>query len=203
MRRWHHAERSAGKELKADWKSVKPNELEVKLPLQEAKPGAMTLWVTQSGVSQPQQISIQTFAEAGHFDGFAIHAGDAQGVLKGSRLDEVASLSIRNVVFMPGELSTRNGGDELPMVAQDAQAAASLKQERGIAAKVTLKDGRVRTADRLRGCAAPARDPDRQKHTTVVLQHGQQHPIGRRRRAAAGRDSHIRRAHAVADGICP
>jgi hypothetical protein len=132
----------AGKELKADWKSVKPNELEVKLPLQEAKPGAMTLLVTQYGVSQPQPISIQTFAEAGHFDGFAIHAGDTQGVLKGSRLDEVASLSIRNVVFVPGELS-RNGGDELPMVAQDAQAAAGLKQEHGIAAKVKLSDGRT------------------------------------------------------------
>src|SRR6202035_5746884 len=101
----------SGKELKVEWKSVKPNELEVKLPLQEAKPGPMTLWVTQYGVSQPQPISIQTFAEAGHFDDFAIHAGDAQGVLKGSRLDEVASLSIRNVVFVPGELS-RNGGDE-------------------------------------------------------------------------------------------
>jgi hypothetical protein len=44
---------------------------------------------------------------------------------------------------MPGELSTRNGGDELPMSAQDASAASSLKQERGIVAKVTLKDGRV------------------------------------------------------------
>jgi hypothetical protein len=133
----------AGKELKTDWKALKPNELEVKLPLQDAKPGAMTLLVTQFGVSQPQPISIQTFAEAGHFDGFAIHAGDAQGILKGSRLDEVASISIRNVAFVPGELSTRNGGDELPMVAQDTQAAAGLKQEHSIAAKVTLKDGRV------------------------------------------------------------
>jgi hypothetical protein len=133
----------AGKELKADWKTVKPNELEVKLPLQGAKPGTMTLLVTQFGLSQPQPISIQTFAEAGHFDGFTIHAGDAQGLLKGSRLDEVASLSIRNVAFVPGELSTRNGGDELPMVAQDTQAAAGLKQERSIAAKVTLKDGRI------------------------------------------------------------
>jgi hypothetical protein len=133
----------AGKELKVDWKTVKPNELEVKLPLQEANPGAMTLLVSEAGVSQPQPISIQTFSEASHIDGFAIHAGDAQGLLKGSRLDEVASLSIRNIVFAPGELSTRNGGDELPMVAQDAQAAAGLKQERGIAAKVTLKDGRV------------------------------------------------------------
>jgi len=133
----------AGKELKADWKTVKPNELEVKLPLQEAKPGAMTLLVTQYGVSQAQPISIQTFAEAGRFDAFALHAGDAQGVLKGTRLDEVANLSIRNVAFVPGELSTRNGGDELPMLAEDAQAAANLKQERGVAAKVRLKDGRV------------------------------------------------------------
>jgi hypothetical protein len=133
----------AGKELKAVWKPVKPNELEVKLPLQEAQPGAMTLLVKEVGVSQPQPVSIQTFSEAGHFDGFGIHAGDAQGVLKGSRLDEVASLTLRNVSFVPGELSTRNGADELPMVAQDSSAAANLKQEHGIAGKVTLKDGRV------------------------------------------------------------
>jgi hypothetical protein len=132
-----------GKQLKALWKTVKPNELEVKLPLQEAQPGAMTLMVTEVGVAQPQPISIQTFSDPGHFDGFAIHAGDAQGVLKGSRLDEVASLTIRNLTFIPGELSTRNGGDELPMVAQDPQAAAALKQEHGIPTKVTLKDGRV------------------------------------------------------------
>jgi hypothetical protein len=132
----------AGKQLKAEWKNVKPNELEVKLPLQEASPGAMTLLVSQYGVGEPQPISIQTFSEAGHFDGFVMHAGDSQGVLKGSRLDQVANLAIRNLTFVPGEL-TRSAGDELPMVAQDSQAAASLKPERGIAAKVTLKDGRV------------------------------------------------------------
>ena len=133
----------AGKALKAEWKTIKPNQVEVKLPLQDAKPGAMTLLVSQYGVSEPHPISIQTFSDAGRFDTFALHAGDARGVLKGSRLDQVASLAIRNVIFMPGELSTRNGGDELPMSAQDASAAASLKQERGIVAKVTLKDGRV------------------------------------------------------------
>jgi hypothetical protein len=133
----------AGKELKAEWKSVQPNELEVKLPLQEAKPGAMTLLVSEAGNSVPQPISIQTFSEAGHFDGFTLHSGDVQGFLKGSRLDQVAGLSIRNIAFVPGELSTRNGADELPMVAQDTQAAANLKPEHGIAAKVTLKDGRV------------------------------------------------------------
>src|ERR1700735_5494770 len=112
----------AGKELKAEWKTLKSNELEVKLPLQDAKPGAMTLVVTQFGAAQPEPVSIQAFAEAGHYDGFDIHSGDAQGMLQGSRLDEVASLSMKNVVFVPGELSTRNGSDALPLIAQDAQA---------------------------------------------------------------------------------
>jgi hypothetical protein len=134
---------SAGKELKAEWKAVKPNEVEVKLPLQEAQPGAMTLMVTQSGISQPQPIPIHAFSEAGRFEGFRIHVGDVQGMLQGSRLDEVASLSIGSLVFLPGELSSQNGSDELPMIAQDAQAVASLKPEHSMAAKVTLRDGRV------------------------------------------------------------
>ena len=39
----------AGKQLKAEWKPVTPNEVEVKLPLQEAQPGPVTLLVTQYG----------------------------------------------------------------------------------------------------------------------------------------------------------
>ncbi|HEY5264471.1 MAG TPA: hypothetical protein VIJ37_05720, partial [Steroidobacteraceae bacterium] len=132
----------AGKELKAEWKAVKPNEVEVKLPLQAAQPGAMTLLVTQFGAGEPQPVAIRTFSEAGRFDGFVIHAGDAQGLLKGSRLDEVASLSIKNIAFVPGELSTAHGSDELPMVTQDTQAAATLKQDHAVTARVTLKDGR-------------------------------------------------------------
>ena len=133
----------AGKELKAEWKKLKPDEVEVKLPLQEAQPGPMTLLVAQYGLAQPQPIGVQGFAEAGRFDDFEIHAGDAQGMLKGSRLDEVASLTIKNVIFTPGELASRQGNDELPMVAQDATAAAQLTAERGISAKLTLKDGRI------------------------------------------------------------
>ncbi|MDP9084196.1 MAG: hypothetical protein M3N50_10595 [Pseudomonadota bacterium] len=132
-----------GKELKVEWKSVKAGEVEIKLPLQEVQAGPMTLLVSEYGLSQPQSISLQAFSEAGHFDGFAIHAGDTQGVLKGSRLDEVASLSLRDVVFLPGKELIRNDGDELPMVAQDSLAASALKLERDIAAKVTLNDGRV------------------------------------------------------------
>jgi hypothetical protein len=132
-----------GKELKVDWKATRPDEVEIKLPLQDAAPGAMTLLVTQFGNNQADPISIHTFADAGRIDGFAIHSGDILGTLKGSRLDEVASLTIKGAVFVPGELTSRHGTDELPMIAQDPPSAIALKPERGVAGKVTLRDGRV------------------------------------------------------------
>src|SRR6202166_755188 len=94
----------AGKELKVDWKSVKPNEVEVKLPLQESNPGALTLLVTQYGLTEPQPVSLNAFAEAGRYDSFSMHAGESQGTLSGSRIDEVATLTIRGVTLSPGDL---------------------------------------------------------------------------------------------------
>ncbi|MGA8707716.1 MAG: hypothetical protein WB646_12090, partial [Steroidobacteraceae bacterium] len=133
----------AGKQLKAEWKAVNPNEVELKLPLQDAKPGAMTLLVTQHGLAQPVPVSLRTFADAAHFDTFTLHAGDSQGLLKGSRLDEVASLSIKGVGFVPGKLTSLKGGDQLTMVAQDPEAAAALPSLEALKAQVSLKDGRA------------------------------------------------------------
>lgn len=133
----------AGRESKTEWKAVKPDEVEIKLPLQGALPGPMTLLARLSGISEPQRISIQVFSEAGRFDDFALHVGDAQGILKGSRLDQVASLTIGSVVFLPGELTTTSGSDELSMTADDKSAVGALQAAHRAAAKITLRDGRV------------------------------------------------------------
>src|ERR1700744_1436353 len=135
-----------GKELKVDWKTTRPDEVEVRLPLQGSAPGPLTLLVKQYGNSEPDPVQIQTFADAGRVDGFSIHAGDIVGILKGNRLDEVANLNFKNYVFVPGELTSSHGVDELPMVAQDPPSVGLLKPERGLAVKVTLKDGRVLNA---------------------------------------------------------
>lgn len=135
----------SGKELKAEWKALTPNKLEVKLPLQDSQPGSVSLMVSQYGVEQAQTISMQGFADAGHIDGFSIHAGDNQGMLTGSRLDEVSKLTIGKINFVPGALVTQGGSDKLSMTAQgdqDSQAAAALKPSNP-SAKVTLKDGRT------------------------------------------------------------
>ena len=132
-----------GKELKTDWKTVKPDEVEVKLPLQEAKPGPITLVVAQHGGGQPQQVSLHAFSEAARLEHFSVYAGEDRGVLQGSRLDQVASLALKDVVFLPGNLTTAQGKDELAMAAQDAKAAAALTPGDAAKAKVTLKDGRM------------------------------------------------------------
>ena len=132
-----------GTEHAAEWKQVKPNEVEVTLPLQSAKPGALTLLVSQYGASQAQQVHLQAFSEGAHLDGFAFRAGDSQGVLKGSRLDQVTNITLGGVEFVPGKLDTKQGSDELAMVTRDTQPVTSLKQGDVATAKVLLSDGRT------------------------------------------------------------
>ncbi|HWG76216.1 MAG TPA: hypothetical protein VN660_05415 [Steroidobacteraceae bacterium] len=165
----------SGHELKAQWKTVKLNEVEVRLPLQEAKPGSLTLVVTQYG-AKPQPLQLHAFSEAGRLDSFTIRAGETQGVLKGSRLDQVASLSMHGTQYLPGKLTSTQGADELQMIAQanatnpatsvaattsvgstaaagdppnPGRPASSLKEGESLTAHVTLKDGRVFDLDTL------------------------------------------------------
>src|SRR5580698_7620788 len=114
---------AAGKELKPEWRAVKPTEVELKLPLQEIKPGSLTLLVSQYGGGPPQPVQLHAFSEAAHLDSFRINAGDTQGVLKGSRLDEVSSVSVPGGQFLPGKLQSAQGVDQLQLMAQDPQSA--------------------------------------------------------------------------------
>jgi len=161
----------SGHELKAEWKTVKLNEVEVRLPLQEAKPGSLTLVVTQYG-AKPQPLQLHAFSEAGRLDSFTIRAGETQGTLKGSRLDQVANLSLRGAQYLPGKLTSTQGADELQMLMQPpaagaapaggaappatavppsspASGVAALKEGESVTAHVTLKDGRVFDLDTL------------------------------------------------------
>jgi hypothetical protein len=123
--------------------------------LQGAKPGALTLLVTQYGASQAQPVQLQAFSEAARLDSFALRAGDSQGVLKGSRLDQVSNLVIQGVEFVPGKLETSQGGDQLAMVTRDTQPVTTLKQGDVAAAKVLLNDGRTIAVNTSVGAPRP------------------------------------------------
>ncbi len=132
-----------GKSLGADWKVSKPEELEVKVALQEATAGWVTMEVKQFGLAQPDQIRLHTYAEASRLDGFYLHAGDSDGILKGTRLDQVTALDLGGVSFTPADLSRDNQQDALKLSTKDASINTKLQPGAGTSASVTLKDGRT------------------------------------------------------------
>ena len=132
-----------GKTSKAIWKLSKPNEIEVKVPLKGATPGRLTMLVKKHGLAQPDEVPLQAYAEAGHLDNLVIHAGDLQGLLKGTRLDEVAGLEVNGVHFAPAGLERAQKKDELKLRAQSTAPSAALQPDQKLLAHVALKDGRV------------------------------------------------------------
>lgn len=131
----------SGKELRVDWSPVKANEVEINLPLQQAEPGALTLFVSQYGSNEPHSVELRVYPEAGRFESFSLHAGESHGLLKGSRLGDVASLSLQGLDFLPAPSAINTQSDALRM--EVSAAAPSLQPGDAAKAKVTLRDGRT------------------------------------------------------------
>jgi len=117
-------------------------DLEVKVPLQKATAGTLTLLIHQLGIPQPDEVPLHTYAEAGRLDAFNIHSGDAEGVLKGTRLDQITSMEVAGLQFTPEGLSRVNQQDELKVICHDASVSQKLQPGTALAIHVTLKDGR-------------------------------------------------------------
>ncbi len=145
---------STGTERSAHWTAVYPNQVKVQLPLKDTPPGPVTLLLNQFGTAAPVRVPLDAYSVPASLDSFVLHAGDTQGMLKGSRLDEVARLTIDRVVFVPGALKTRHGVDHLTVTAEEPKAAARLKAGEAGVVRVRLKDGRVLT---LQGTVAAPR----------------------------------------------
>jgi len=142
-----------GKDVNLPWKVSKPDELEVKVPLQNATAGSLKMYINKFGLHEPDEISLHTFAEAGRLDSLTIYAGDSDAVLKGTRLDQVASVELDGINFQPGALSRANQHDELKLATQDSSVKVKLEVGQSSTALVTLKDSR--TLDLKTTVAAP------------------------------------------------
>jgi len=132
-----------GKILSTEWKSPKPDELEAKVPLQKASAGWVTMQIKKFGLHEVDEIPLHTYAEAARLDSFGIHSGDTDGLLKGTRLDQVASLELNGLEFKPDSLTRANQQDELKLTTIDAVAKTKLHPGDSAVAHVTLKDGRI------------------------------------------------------------
>ncbi|HEY7351550.1 MAG TPA: hypothetical protein VH596_02170 [Terriglobales bacterium] len=134
-------ENEDGKTVPVEWKSAKLNQIELKVPLQNAKAGSLQMLVKKYGLREADEIPLHTYAEAARLDSFDIHSGDFDGTLRGTRLDQVSKLELDGIIFTPENLSRANQHDELKLITHN-EAAAKLAQGNTSMARVTLKDGR-------------------------------------------------------------
>ena len=99
--------------------------------------------VKQFGLAKADELPLQTYSEASRPDSFTINSGDPEGILKGTRLEEVASLELNGAHFLPAGLVHAGQKDELRLSSADVVAVAGLRPDEKAAAHVTLKDGRL------------------------------------------------------------
>ena len=136
-------ETADGKTSSLGWKQVKSDQLEIKVPLQNASAGPVQLLIKKFGLDEPDKVALHTYAEAARLDSFTLHAGDLDGTLRGTRLDEVSKLELEDVVFTPGNLTRADQQDELKLATTNSSAAEKLKPAAPVKARVLLKDGRT------------------------------------------------------------
>ena len=141
-----------GKSSEAEWKTAKADELEVKVPLQNAAAGLMVVAVKKFGLHDAEEIPLHTYSEAGRLDAFDFHSGDEAGVLRGTRLDQIMGVEVNGLHFNPETLSRANQHDELKVVAHD-DAVSKLFPGEPVVVRVALQDGRFLTLN------ASVRDP--------------------------------------------
>jgi len=136
-------ENSGGKKLTTTWKSSEPDQLEVSLPLKDEPAGPFKLLISQYGFAAPHVVPLQTYAEPAHLEHFTIHAGDAQGILRGAHLEQVACVELRGVCFAPVAVAQSSTENAIDLVAQNPADLSNLEPNSTLSARVTLKDGRV------------------------------------------------------------
>lgn len=126
--------------LPLQWKSPKPYALQVEVPMQDAQPGPVTLQIHQYGMARPDTLELNAYAEAASLDRLTFSVGDHTALLKGTRLDEVASARFKGITFTPAALTRVQDFDQLLLNTSDS--TADLDPDSHDSAKVQLRDGR-------------------------------------------------------------
>jgi hypothetical protein len=121
------------------WKPERTGELEVQLPLENVKAGELTLKVKQFGISEFETVTLRAYSNEIRLAGFIFHSGDSSLDVTGAHLEELASLKLEGIRFLPGGPSL--SGTEMTLLAQDD--ASTLKPASVRTAKALLRDGRV------------------------------------------------------------
>ncbi len=134
---------ATGRTEQLAWKDTGAGALEATLPSDGvATGGPVTLLVSTYGRREPQAVTFSSGALSMKLEGFVFHAGDREGVLKGQGLDEVRTLTLGGVRFVPAQGDAGDAEGGLALAATDPEGAAQLAPG-AQRADIALKDGRT------------------------------------------------------------
>jgi len=131
---------ATGSPAKLVWKPLKPEQIEISVPLKDAQPGPITLNIYQFGLTKPDQLNLKAYAEAASLDRLTVSVGDAEAILKGTRLDEVAKATLDGISWTPAALNRVQDYDQLAL--RTEASTANLDPGKRYSASVQLRDGR-------------------------------------------------------------
>ncbi|MBW4329267.1 hypothetical protein KY084_00045 [Stakelama sp. CBK3Z-3] len=129
------------------WSLSDARTIALDLPLSKASPGPVTLTIDAKGVEEPQTVTLPALDEAGRIDRLTLHAGDDQAILDGTRLDQVRSVTLGDVMFKPGTLSRDGKTDRLTLNASDSASVERLSAGQRLHAQVAMAGGRHMKVD--------------------------------------------------------
>ncbi|MGO8720576.1 MAG: hypothetical protein ACLQMO_15385 [Acidobacteriaceae bacterium] len=133
-----------GKVEKATFTRTPPRLLEVDLPATKSSQGLYTLAVSEYGQSKPAKVPVHVYPPSAVITGLILHAGDDDGVLTGTHLQEVSNVEIGGTIFHAGSMK-RNGAEDTLQLKTSTNLAGSKVFVEGakLTAHVHLKDERV------------------------------------------------------------
>ena len=134
------AKSNGASSVELEWKSPKPDTLEMSVPLKSAAPGPVAIDIHQYGLSQPDKLTLMAYSEAASLERLRLSTGDAEAALTGNRLDEVAKASLDGIVWTPVDLKRVQDQDQLKL--KTDSDTSGLERGKRYTAKVELRDGR-------------------------------------------------------------
>ena len=135
------AQTSGSRLMPADWKTLKPDVLDVTVPLKDAAPGPVNVAIYQYGLAKPDHVALEAYDAEASLQGLTLSSGDKTALLEGTRLDEVAKAKVDGITFTPSTLKRAENLDQLVMNAEES--TANLEPLQSYTAHVELKDARM------------------------------------------------------------
>ena len=63
------------------WKSSNPGKMEIRIPLKDAGPGPVNLYIYEYGQAKPDRLKMLSYAAAASLDGLTMNSGDKTALL--------------------------------------------------------------------------------------------------------------------------